>query len=111
MATYEVAVVRNIAGGKLSYFLEFWNETWWKWSFGINAGTQDSFVTFPQQGAELFCVKGGKRRVLSILRGFDLPKGPKRGQGLQRVGEGPLGSGWSRPLAICPPQVYAGRAI
>ena len=69
-AAYEVSAVRNVAHGKLSYFLEFWNETWWEWSLGINAGTEYALVTFRHQGAELFSGKGGKMRVLSVFRGF-----------------------------------------
>ena len=67
---YRVALLRDVALGKLSYFLEFWNETWWEWSLGINAGTEYAFVPFRHQGAELFSAKGGKMRVLSIFRGF-----------------------------------------
>ena len=67
---YRVALLRDVALGKLSYFLEFWNETWWEWSLGINAGTEYAFVPFRHQGAELFSAKGRKMRVLSIFRGF-----------------------------------------
>ena len=28
-AAYEVSFVRDVVAGKLSYFLEIWNETWW----------------------------------------------------------------------------------
>ena len=69
-AAYEVSFVRNVAPRKLSYFLEFWNETWWEWSLGINAGTEYAFVPFCHQGAELFCAKGGKMRVLGVFRVF-----------------------------------------
>ena len=69
-AAYEVSFVRDVALRKLSYFLEFWNKTWWEWSLGINAGTEYAFVPFRHQGAELFSAKGGKMHVLSIFRGF-----------------------------------------
>ena len=69
-AAYEVSAVRDVALRKLPYFLEFWNETWWEWSLGINAGTVYAFVPFRHQGAELFSAKGGKMGVLSIFRVF-----------------------------------------
>ena len=69
-AAYEVSTVCNVAPRKLPYFLEFWNETWWEWSLGINGGTEYAFVPFRHQGAELFSAKGGKMRVLSVFRGF-----------------------------------------
>ena len=69
-AGYEVGCVPDVAPRKLPYFLEFWNKTWWECSLGINAVTVYAFVTFHQQGAELFSSKDGKMRVLSVFRVF-----------------------------------------
>ena len=67
---YRIALLRDVATRKLPYFLEFWNETWWEWSLGINAGTIYALVPFRQQGAELFSSKGGKICVSSIFSFF-----------------------------------------
>ena len=67
---YRVALLRRFVGTKLSYFLEFWNETWRKWSLGIDAGTVVVFFGFRHQGAELFSAKGGKMCFLSVFRVF-----------------------------------------
>ena len=55
---------------KLSYFLEFWNETCRKWSLGIDAGTEYVYFGFRHQGAELFSAKGRKIGVLTALQPF-----------------------------------------
>ena len=68
-AAYEVGCVRDVASRKLSYFLEFWNETWREWSLDIDAGT--AYV--PQQFAHRRCMRakpftanGRKMRVFNV---------------------------------------------
>ena len=74
----EVTQRRDIAGGNLSYFLEFRNENCRKWSLGIYAGTVYVYFEFCHQGAELFSAEGRKMGVLNVFKGFDCTKGPKR---------------------------------